>query len=160
MLPLDISGINSVLINGTLREKYLPDYFNFTPVTTGIKVLIIYAKDDSQIFYLAEGIEAPEAVEPAYVGLFVARLIVSTTGVIIQEEDSTYKNKSDDTIAPIILNTTLQLGFSVIRTNYDITATGLVTAPILAGFKYADSSPAIWNGKKSIIRNRTGFLCC
>ena len=156
-VALDVSGINSVLINGTLREKYLPDYFNFTPVITGIKVLIIYAKDDSQIFYLAEGIEAPEAVEPVYVGLFVARLIVSTTGVIIQEEDSTYKNKSDDTIAPIILNNDTATWVFGDRTNYDITATGLVTAPILAGFKYADSSPAIWNGKKSIIRNRTGF---
>lgn len=79
-LSLNISGVNSVFINGNLREKYVPDEFNFTPVTTGIKVLIIYAKDDSQIFHLAEGIEALEAVEPEYTGLLVSRIIVSSDG--------------------------------------------------------------------------------
>ncbi|MCZ2084796.1 MAG: hypothetical protein LC112_11040 [Flavobacteriales bacterium] len=79
-LSLNISGVNFVFINGNLREKYVPDEFNFIPVTTGIKVLIIYAKDDSQIFHLAEGIEALEAVEPEYTGLLVSRIIVSSDG--------------------------------------------------------------------------------
>lgn len=129
----------------------------FTAVTTGNKVLIIEARPDAQVFHLVEGPEDTVITDPPYTGLLVARVIVTPTGVIIQEEDSTYKNKSDDTIAPIILNNDTATWVFGDRTNYDITATGLVTAPILAGFKYADSSPALWNGKKSIIRNRTGF---
>lgn len=153
-------GENFAMIGGT---KYIEPTTNpetpkpFTPVTTGNKVLIIEARPDAQVFHLVEGPEDTVITDPPYTGLLVARVIVTPTGVIIQEEDSTNKNKSDDTIAPIILNNDTATWVFGDRTNYDITATGLVTAPILAGFKYADSSPAIWNGKKSIIRNRTGF---
>ena len=153
-------GENFAMIGGT---KYIEPTTNpetpkpFTAVTTGNKVLIIEARPDAQVFHLVEGPEDTVITDPPYTGLLVARVIVTPTGVIIQEEDSTYKNKSDDTIAPIIINNDTPTWVFGDRTNYDITSTGLVTAPILAGFKYADSSPAIWNGKKSIIRNRTGF---
>lgn len=153
-------GENFAMIAGI---KYIEPTTNpetpkpFTAVTTGNKVLIIEARPDAQVFYLVEGPEDAVITDPPYTGLLVARVIVTPTGVIIQEEDSTNKKKSDDTIAPIILNNDIPTWVFGDRTNYDITATGLVTAPILAGFKYADSSPAIWNGKKSIIRNRTGF---
>ena len=159
-IGLSALGENFAMIAGT---KYIEPTTNpetpkpFTAVTTGNKVLIIEARPDAQVFHLVEGPEDAVITDPPYTGLLVARVIVTPTGVIIQEEDSTYKNKSDDTIAPIILNDDTATWVFGDRTNYDITATGLVTAPILAGFKYADSSPAIWNGKKSIIRNRTGF---
>lgn len=159
-LALHFSGVNRVYIGGENYYKITEDNFSFTPVTTGIKVLLIYALPDSQIFYLAEGIESTQAVEPTGLptnALLVARLIASTTGVIISIEDYNYKQKSDDTIETVILTDDNPYWSFGSRTNYDIIATGAVTSPILAGFKYNDSTGGIWNGKKSLIRNRTGL---
>lgn len=81
-LPTD--STNSVLISGSIYETYYPSVFNFVPVVEYQKILIIYAKPDAQVFYLAQGIEALEAVEPNYDGLFVARIIVDTSGSVIE----------------------------------------------------------------------------
>lgn len=156
---LPSSGINSILINGNIRERYIKSQFTFTAVTTGIKVLIIYGLDTSEMLYLSEGTEGVEAVEPSIPtgALFVSRLIVSTTGVIVQDNDTTYKIKSDDTIYPIVLDTNSPTWVFGNTTTYDITATGSVTTPTIAGFKYGAQTEGSWNGKKSVIRNRTGM---
>ena len=76
---------NSVLINGSVYENYYPSLFNFVAVVEFTKILIVYAKPDSTVFYLAQGVEALSAVEPDYEGLFVARLIVNVSGIVIEE---------------------------------------------------------------------------
>lgn len=76
---------NSVLINGSVYENYYHSLFNFIAVVEFTKILIVYAKPDSTVFYLAQGVEALSAVEPDYEGLFVARLIVNVSGIIIEE---------------------------------------------------------------------------
>ena len=76
---------NSVLINGSVYENYYPSLFNFVAVVEFTKILIVYAKPDNTVFYLAQGVEALSAVEPDYDGLFVARLIVSVSGIVIEE---------------------------------------------------------------------------
>ena len=76
---------NSVLINGSVYENYYPSLFNFVAVVEFQKILIVYAKPDSTVFYLAQGVEALSAVEPDYEGLFVARLIVNVSGIVIEE---------------------------------------------------------------------------
>ena len=139
-LGLDVSGVNSVFINGNLREKYLADSFSFTPTVTGLKMLIIYAKDDAQIFYMAEGVEGSEAVEPAYTGLFVARLIVSTSGPIIDqpETDNTFKLQAEDTWRNIVINsdTAQQIVIaSVPSASFNILVTDLSSAPKINGFR-------------------------
>lgn len=159
-LALHFSGVNRVYIGGENYYKVTEDNFSFTPVTTGIKVLLIYALPDSQIFYLAEGVESTQAVEPTGLptnALLVARLIASSTGIIVTVEDYNYKQKSDDTIQTEILDNDNPNWIFGARTNYDIVVAGSATTPTLAGFKYVDSSGGIWTGKKSIIRNRTGF---
>ena len=75
---------NSVLINGSVYENYYPSLFNFVAVVEFTKILIVYAKPDSTVFYLAQGVEALSAVEPDYEGLFVARIIVSLDGNVIE----------------------------------------------------------------------------
>lgn len=76
---------NSVLINGSVYENYYPSLFNFVAVVEFTKILIVYAKPDNTVFYLAQGVEALSAVEPDYEGLFVARLIVNVSGIVIEE---------------------------------------------------------------------------
>lgn len=77
--------LNSVLINGSVYENYYPSLFNFVAVVEFTKILIVYAKPDNTVFYLAQGVEALSAVEPDYEGLFVARLIVNISGIVIEE---------------------------------------------------------------------------
>lgn len=81
-IPLHSSGYNTVIFNGVSYPKSYPDLFYYTPVTTGIKSLIIYALPTAQIFYLAEGAEGTEAVDPELPAgaLLVSRIIATTDG--------------------------------------------------------------------------------
>ena len=95
-------GENFAIIDGV---KYIEPTTNpetpklFTPVTTGQKILIIHAKPDAQVFHLVQGAESTEAVEPAYSGLFVARLLVTDEGIDIVEAVSGFREKSVDNFA-------------------------------------------------------------
>jgi len=82
---LSSTGKNSVRINGSIYDRYILSDFPFIPVVEFTKILIVYAKPDSTVFYLAQGVEALSAVEPDYEGLFVARLIVNVSGIVIEE---------------------------------------------------------------------------
>lgn len=79
---------NTVFINDNFYTKFEEDTFEFTPLQNGgIKVLILYALPNEQIFYLAEGRESLEAIEPDLPNnaLYVKRIIVSTEGVNIDD---------------------------------------------------------------------------
>lgn len=95
-LGLPLTGKNSVLINGQIYERTDAQTFPFTPVTTGEKILIIHALPDVQVFHLVQGAEGTEAVEPSYSGLFVARILVNSTGQVVEEEENDYKVYADD----------------------------------------------------------------
>lgn len=84
-VELSSTGKNSVRINGSIYDRYILSDFPFIPVVEFTKILIVYAKPDNTVFYLAQGVEALSAVEPDYDGLFVARLIVSVSGIVIEE---------------------------------------------------------------------------
>lgn len=95
-LALPVEGKNEVTIDGTSYARNVAQTFPFTPVATHLKVVIIEAKPDAQVFHLVEGEEGPQAKEPTYTGLFVARLIISPEGVIVEQGESGVKNISED----------------------------------------------------------------
>lgn len=76
---------NVVYINHIFYTKNTPDTFTFTPVTEGVKVILLYALPDEQIFYMLEGVQSIEAVEPTLPSgaLFVQRIIVTVDGIEI-----------------------------------------------------------------------------
>lgn len=90
---------NSVLINGSVYENYYPSLFNFVAVVEFQKILIVYAKPDNMVFYLAQGVEALSAVEPDYDGLFVARIIASIDGNIIEYPNYGVITEDSNTVA-------------------------------------------------------------
>ena len=80
---------NVVYINHTFYTKNTPDTFIFTPVTEGVKIILLYALPDEQIFYMLEGVQSTEAVEPSlpYGALLVQRIIVTVDGIEIIPND-------------------------------------------------------------------------
>ena len=94
---LSSTGKNSVRINGSIYDRYILSDFPFIPVVEFQKILIVYAKPDNTVFYLAQGVEALSAVEPDYDGLFVARIIASIDGNIIEYPDNLLKIEIDFT---------------------------------------------------------------
>ena len=87
---------NVVYINHTFYTKNTPDTFTFTPVTEGVKIILLYALPDEQIFYMLEGVQSIEAVEPTLPSgaLFVQRIIVTVDGIeIIPSETLILDNK-------------------------------------------------------------------
>lgn len=153
---LHSSGINSVFINGNLREKYIPDTFTFTPVTTGLKMLIIYAKDDSQIFYLAEGTEGVEAVEPPYTGLLVARLIASSAGTTITIPTEGFQLKANQSWVNLLLNDvgatvqTVSVHHAALRFNILSSAANIK----IGGFRFY-ATQFLYDGIEITLRNET-----
>lgn len=87
---------NEVVINGVNHFRTVPQQFPFTPVVSSLKILIVEAKPDAEVFHLVEGEEGPQAKEPAYTGLFIARLIASPTGVVVEESNTDFKLKLQD----------------------------------------------------------------
>lgn len=99
-LDLHTSGVNSVLLSGVERSKTEGDDFTFAPVSAGkLKYVLLYALPDPQLFHIIEGAEGTEAVEPAYSGLLVARLLVTEEGIDIVEAVSGFREKSVDNFA-------------------------------------------------------------
>ncbi|HRZ96039.1 MAG TPA: hypothetical protein P5084_00670 [Paludibacter sp.] len=155
---------NEVIINGDSYSRTVPQQFPYTPVVADQKILIIEAQPDADVFHLVEGLEAPEAVEPAYTGLFIARLIVTTTGVLVETGNSTYKQKQEsdwryiditDASAPI----TLALPFDT-RGSFYLTKSPGVGIPTIAGIKKTSIAFAgdqyFYGGREGLIFNATG----
>lgn len=76
---------NVVYINHRFYVKNTPDIFTFTPVTEGVKIILLYALPDEQIFYMLEGTQSVETIEPILPSgaLFVQRIIVTVNGIEI-----------------------------------------------------------------------------
>lgn len=148
-LGLDISGVNAVLIGGNLREKYVEDNFSFTPVVSNQKILIIYATDSPNIFHLAEGLEAVEAVEPDYAGLFVARILVSTSAPVIDTGSGNgYKQQADDNWRNVIIgsNAGAYLPATTRPSSFHVTYGEAITTPKIFGLEVGAKIYA-WPGK-------------
>lgn len=87
---------NEVVIDGVNHFRTVPQEFNFTPVVSSLKILIVEAKPDAEVFHLVEGEEGPQAKEPTYTGLFIARLIATPTGVVVEESNTDFKLKLEE----------------------------------------------------------------
>ena len=155
-------GENFAVIAGT---KYVEPTSNpetpklFTPVSTGkLKVLIIQALPDAQVFHLVEGVEGTEAVIPYYSGLFVASIIVSDNGGIVTEAgDSSYKNKGDDIIEPLVINDNYGIWTLALRNTYEVLNHSTSDTPTLLGV-YTDAKNGVWSGKKFYFKNSSGKI--
>ncbi|MDR2205818.1 MAG: hypothetical protein LBE36_06660 [Flavobacteriaceae bacterium] len=162
-LGLHDSGTNAVMIDGIVYQKNSGDIFSFTPVTTGIKSLIVYALPTTQIFYLAEGEEGEQVIDPELpVGALIVRYIIATPdGVIINPEPNfnDYKLKAQDgwRQIPIAGNTPTFIGLSGVESSFELSASLNASSPIIAGFKKSEfqtsGTPPEWDGKIFLLRN-------
>jgi hypothetical protein len=86
-LAVHSSGKNSVRIKGKIYERTFPNSFNYTAVAVDIKILILYALPDPALFFLAEGVEAVEAVEPEIPegAIPIRRIIARLTAQIVED---------------------------------------------------------------------------
>lgn len=155
-INLATDNVNWAKIAGSFYERYYPDTFNYTPVTTGQKILIVYAVPDALPFRLAQGAEAVQAVEPDYDGLFVARIIVNSDGQIVEEIGATdYKYHSEDAWRRIDINTddalVINIGGSG-ESSFDIFSD--VLAPKIGGI-VTKAMKHVWDGKDLIFKNST-----
>ena len=155
---------NEVIINGDSYSRTVPQQFPYTPVVADQKILIIEAQPDADVFHIVEGLEAPEALEPKYTGLFIARLIVTTTGVLVETGNSTYKQKQEsdwryvnitDASEPI----KLALPFDT-RGSFYLTKNVGVGIPTIAGIRKTSIAFAgdkyFYGGREGLIFNATG----
>jgi len=161
-LTVNIPGVgltNSFLIDGSIYELYYPSLFNYAPIvgTSGEqKILILYAKPEDPILRLAQGAEALEAVEPNYDGLFVARIIVSAMGEVVEEEDLNYKVIASDAWRLVNITSnpySIAMGTSY-ASSFEITST--IASPIL-GTLSSKFGRAFWSGAEFWILNNSGY---
>lgn len=159
---LHASGKNRVRLAGVIYERSFANNFLFTAVVNYYKILIVYALPEPGLFFLAEGAEALEAIEPELPeGAFVIRrIVVSTTGQIIEPETATgLKYAEEDGWRNINLTEVLTiLPYSYdLRSSYYIT--GSVEGATIGGLRNAlidrNASPS-WDGKEFWIYNATG----
>lgn len=156
-IEMPIDGTNSVMIGGSIYETYYPSNFNFVPVVSDQKIIILYAKPDAQVFYLAQGIEAVEAIEPNYDGLFVARIIVNSDGQIIEEEENVYKTIASDAWRLFTIATATPFNIvmgSSLAGSFEIQST--VSSPVL-GIISSKYGVALWDGNEFWIKNVSAY---
>lgn len=163
-LAVHSSGNNTVRINGVIYNRAFPNSWNFTAVTDNIKILIIYALvvDGSMNFYLAEGAEAVEAIEPELPAgaLIVRRIVVTTEGSWIDGDQAAgFKEKAEDAWASAV--------FPAIDADNWLKFTGQASSFMvsfrnpLAGVTirvcgiYTNTDEALWPGKTFTIFNNT-----
>lgn len=100
IVGLHSSGTNTVIFNGVEKSTTQATPLPFTPVSTGkIKVLNVYALPTTELFYLAQGVEGDEAVEPILPegSLFIRRIIVTDEGPAIDPATlEGFKEKDED----------------------------------------------------------------
>ncbi len=161
-LGLHASGTNAVRIDGLTYEKYYPDLFNFTPVTTGVKILIIYALPDAQVFHLVQGAEAAEAIEPELPAgaLFIRRIVVTTEGADVDPETlSGYIEKREAAWKSVVLtsagNYSLPFSADDNISNFFITKKGTNIQTITGIDKTSDADKS-YNGREFLIFNYAG----
>ncbi|MFC4688641.1 hypothetical protein ACFO4P_16995 [Epilithonimonas pallida] len=100
IVGLHSSGTNTVIFNGVEKSTTQATPLPFIPVSTGkIKVLNVYALPTTELFYLAQGVEGDEAVEPILPegSLFIRRIIVTDEGPAIDPATlEGFKEKDED----------------------------------------------------------------
>lgn len=119
-LNVNQSGFNYVSFDGNVFSKTTPDNWSYTPVTFGTKIIKIYALPDAQIFYITEGVEDIEAVEPQIPNnsIPISTIIVSTENETIETPDLTkYAKKDASNIDDYIETWKAKLGFGDIDTS-------------------------------------------
>ena len=156
-IALADDGVNWAKIDGKSYEKHQPDLFNFAPVATGQKILIIHALPDAQVFHLAQGTESTEAVEPAYSGLFVARILVTPDGGHV--EDDAYKLRAEDAWRSITL-TAEQTAINVwtsIAGSYELSVAENIVTPTITGLTPTTPTPTdkVWPGRSYDFYNKS-----
>lgn len=154
-INLASDNVNWAYIDGSYYERYYPDTFNFTPVTTGQKIIIVYAVADSLPFRIAQGAESTEAVEPTYDGLFVARLLVTDEGINIEEATAGFKLKANDGWANIYFNASASPYFvsvhhAALRFNIMSAASGIK----IGGINFSQIQ-YLYDGVTIYVRNET-----
>ena len=152
-IALHESGSNSVTINGTTYSKTTADTFNYTPVTSGQKkTLLIYAKADSQIFYLSEIGEIPLNSR------LVATITVDENGGHVDSGNSTYKNTSHDMwkVVNIMNENPTTIIVNAFGGSFDFNVSSSVTAPKFGNISAQKFQLYYWDGREFMLRNFSG----
>ena len=157
-IALHSSGFNKVMISGHTYQKTSPDTFPFTAViSSNIKILIIYALPTSQIFYLAEGAEAVEAIEPELPAgaLIVRRIVVTSAGSeVTVPENYEYREKITDGWIGSGINSDATVSMHGPTGRYLVTANGNFN---FKGFRVYEWSRA-YDGMPVSIRNDSNYV--
>ena len=86
-LALHSSGFNKAYINDSVYKRTVAQEFNYTFPTFGKKFLVVYAVADSTVFYLAEGLESLQPIQPFFEGVPVTLLLVDINGAVEYQGD-------------------------------------------------------------------------
>lgn len=159
-ISLHSSGFNSVRLGGNVYSVNDVSLFTFTQVTNPdyLKSLLIYALPDTTVFYMIQGVEGVEAVDPELPAgaLLVRRIIVSAEGEEVQPPDvSGLRAKFVDSWLTIFINN--ENNYTV-RLNKDsfhnFRVSGLSPSPKIGGV-IMPSDLALYNGEPLMITNDT-----
>ncbi len=164
-LAVHSSGNNTVRIGGVIYNRAFPNSWDFTPVEDFVKILIIYAQviGGDMNFYLAEGIESTEAVEPEIPAgaLIVRRIVVTTDGTYVDSSQAAgYKEKSEEAWKSVSISPTGGwLQFSADKASaFNVTPRNAlkgVTAAVYGIYTNVTDSKELWPGKTFLIRNNS-----
>ncbi len=152
------SGKNQVRINGKIYERSFPNTFNFIPVSQYYKILVLYATPDAGLFFLAEGAEALEAVEPEVPqgALIIRRIVVTTDQQELNdvEQEIGYKPTEEDMWREVEINTvtptTINLG-NWLGNTFILSVLPEITTPQVGGI-YGKVSK-FWPGRTFLLKN-------
>lgn len=153
-------GENFAMISGI---KYIEATTNpetpkpFTAVSPGmLKVVIIQALPDAEVFHLVEGIEAPEAIDPDYGGLLVKRIIVSDFGQVVEGDLDAFQLKANEAWVNLLLNDvgstiqTVSIHHAALRFNIVSGAANIK----IGGFRFY-ARQFLYDGIEITLRNET-----
>ncbi len=153
-------GENFAMIGGT---KYIEPTTNpetpklFTAVSPGmLKVVIIQALPDAEVFHLVEGVEGAEATDPDYDGLLVKRIIVSDSGQVVEGDLDAFQLKANEAWVNLALNDvgatiqTISVHHAALRFNIISSASNIK----IGGFRFY-ASQFLYDGLPITLRNET-----
>ncbi|MEC5156639.1 hypothetical protein [Chryseobacterium sp. MP_3.2] len=162
-IGLHPSGENYAIINGAKYIEPIPIVAKLvTPVSAGkLKQVIIHALPDASVFHIAEGIEGEQATTPDFTGLFVASIIFSDSGQII--DNGFLKSEIKYTEEDGWRNITLTEALTVLPYTFDLRSSywieSQIGSPTIGGIRNSlidrNTSPS-WDGKEFWIYNNTG----
>ena len=153
-------GENFAMIAGI---KYIEPTTNpetpkpFTAVSPGmLKVVIIQALPDAEVFHLVEGVEGAEAIDPDYDGLLVKRIIVSDSGQVVEGDLDAFQLKANEAWVNLLLNDvgsttqTVSIHHAALRFNILSSAANIK----IGGFRFY-ATQFLYDGIEITLRNET-----